>query len=141
MKGWLDKLRVLYSGPAMGLIATLAILASFMWLWSWVGYNEDEFGVNVINAFSSLAIALAALWAGQGFKKRQEDAATPAERTLYTLDGFDHRTKEQLQRWSGTGWVTASFTDFVYSTRCPGNRFQVSGEKQGLEGRTQVRHG
>lgn len=50
--------------------------------------------------------------------ERKPDAATPAERTLYTLDAFGHRTKEQLQRWNGSAWVTASFSDFVYSTRC-----------------------
>ncbi len=50
--------------------------------------------------------------------ERKPDAATPAERSLYTLDAYGHRTKEQLQRWNGTAWVTGSFTDFVYSSRC-----------------------
>ncbi len=50
--------------------------------------------------------------------ERKPDAGTPGERTLYTLDAYGHRTKEQLQRWTGAAWVTASFTDFVYSTRC-----------------------
>jgi RHS repeat-associated protein len=50
--------------------------------------------------------------------ERKPDAATHGERTFYTLDAFGHRTKEELQRWNGTAWVTESFTDFVYSTRC-----------------------
>jgi len=44
--------------------------------------------------------------------------STRGERTLYTLDAYGHRTKEELQHWSGTVWVTDTFTDFVYSTRC-----------------------
>jgi len=50
--------------------------------------------------------------------ERKPDASTPGERTVYTLDAFGHRTKEELQRWDGAAWVTDSFTDFVYSTRC-----------------------
>jgi RHS repeat-associated protein len=50
--------------------------------------------------------------------ERKPDAATPGERTLYTLDGLGNRVREELQRWDGTAWVTASFTDFVYANRC-----------------------
>jgi RHS repeat-associated protein len=50
--------------------------------------------------------------------ERKPDAATPGERTLYTLDQLGNRLREELQRWGGTAWVTASFTDFVYSNRC-----------------------
>ena len=46
------------------------------------------------------------------------NATTHGERTLYTLDVFGHRTKEEQQHWSGSVWVTDSFTDFVYSSRC-----------------------
>jgi RHS repeat-associated protein len=50
--------------------------------------------------------------------ERKPDAATHGERTFYTLDTFGHRTKEELQHWDGAAWVTDSFTDFVYSSRC-----------------------
>ena len=50
--------------------------------------------------------------------ERKSDAATPGERTLYTLNVFGQRIREELQRWNGTAWVTESFTDSVYSTRC-----------------------
>jgi RHS repeat-associated protein len=50
--------------------------------------------------------------------ERKPDAVTRGERTFYTLNAYGHRTKEELQRWNGTAWVTASFTDFVYSSRC-----------------------
>jgi RHS repeat-associated protein len=50
--------------------------------------------------------------------ERKPDAATPGERTLYTLDALGNRVREELQRWEGGDWITASFTDFVYSNRC-----------------------
>ena len=50
--------------------------------------------------------------------ERKPDATTPGERTLYTLDAYGHRIKEQLQRWDGADWVTESFINFVYSSRC-----------------------
>jgi RHS repeat-associated protein len=50
--------------------------------------------------------------------EQKPDAVTPGERIFYTLDDVGHRTKEELQRWNGTAWVTDSFTDFVYSSRC-----------------------
>jgi len=64
-----------YSGSAIGFIVVLALLMTFMRWWAQVGYQEDRFGTKVVSAFSSLAIALAALWAGQGLKRRQEEAA------------------------------------------------------------------
>jgi RHS repeat-associated protein len=50
--------------------------------------------------------------------ERKPNPTTHGERTFYTLDVFGHRTKEELQSWNGSAWVTASFTDFVYSSRC-----------------------
>lgn len=50
--------------------------------------------------------------------ERKPDATTLGERTVYTLNAFGQRTKEQHQRWSGSAWVTESFTDSVYSSRC-----------------------
>jgi RHS repeat-associated protein len=50
--------------------------------------------------------------------ERKPNATTPGERTLYTLDTAGHRIREELQRWTGGVWVSASWTDFVYSTRC-----------------------
>jgi RHS repeat-associated protein len=50
--------------------------------------------------------------------ERKPDATTHGERTLYTLDAVGHRTREELQHWSGSAWMTDSQTDFVYSTRC-----------------------
>ena len=50
--------------------------------------------------------------------ERKPDLSTPGERTFFTLDAFGNRTKEELQRWNGSSWVTDSMTDFVYSTRC-----------------------
>lgn len=50
--------------------------------------------------------------------ERRPDAATKKERTFYTLNTFGHRTKEELQRWDGSSWVTESFTDSIYSSRC-----------------------
>jgi RHS repeat-associated protein len=50
--------------------------------------------------------------------ERKPNATTPGERTFYTLDGAGNRTREELQRWSGSAWVTESSTDFTYSTRC-----------------------
>ncbi len=50
--------------------------------------------------------------------ERKPDATTHGERTFYTLDVVGHHIKEELQHWNGTAWVTDSFTDFVYSTRC-----------------------
>jgi len=40
------------------------------------------------------------------------------ERTVYALDALGNRTREELQRWDGAGWVTESATERVYSTRC-----------------------
>jgi RHS repeat-associated protein len=50
--------------------------------------------------------------------ERRPDATTHGERTLYTLDTFGHRTKQELQSWNGTAWATDSFADFVYSSGC-----------------------
>ncbi len=50
--------------------------------------------------------------------ERRPDADTRGERISYTLDVFGHRTKEELQHWNGSAWITDTFTDFVYSSRC-----------------------
>jgi RHS repeat-associated protein len=50
--------------------------------------------------------------------ERKPNASTHGERTFYTLDVFGHRTKEEIQHWNGSAWVTDNFTDFVYSSRC-----------------------
>lgn len=50
--------------------------------------------------------------------ERKPDAVTPGERTFYTLDGAGNRTKEELQSWNGSAWVTESFTDYVYTSSC-----------------------
>lgn len=46
------------------------------------------------------------------------DAATRGERTLYALDAVGHRIREDLQAWDGSGWLTESWTESVYSTKC-----------------------
>jgi RHS repeat-associated protein len=50
--------------------------------------------------------------------ERKPDASTHGDRTFYTLDAYGHRTKEELQSWNGSAWVSASFTSYVYSSRC-----------------------
>lgn len=50
--------------------------------------------------------------------ERKPDAVTRGERTFYTLDAYGHRTREELQRWNGAAWVTESFTESAYSSRC-----------------------
>jgi YD repeat-containing protein len=50
--------------------------------------------------------------------ERKPNAATHGERTLYTLDVVGHRTREELQHWNGSAWVSDIHTDFVYSSRC-----------------------
>ncbi|MFL6232995.1 MAG: RHS repeat-associated core domain-containing protein [Thermoanaerobaculia bacterium] len=50
--------------------------------------------------------------------ERRPNATTHGERTSYTLDVFGHRVKEEQQHWNGSAWVTDSFTDFVYTSRC-----------------------
>jgi RHS repeat-associated protein len=50
--------------------------------------------------------------------ERKPDAVIPGERITYALDSFGNRTREELQRWNGSAWITDSATDYVYSTRC-----------------------
>ncbi len=50
--------------------------------------------------------------------ERKPNAASPGERTLYTLNPVGQRTKEELQRWNGTAWETRSSSEFTYSSRC-----------------------
>jgi RHS repeat-associated protein len=46
------------------------------------------------------------------------DIVSHGERTFFTLDAAGHRIREDLQRWSGSAWVTESWTEFDYSSRC-----------------------
>ncbi|HET9225459.1 MAG TPA: RHS repeat-associated core domain-containing protein, partial [Thermoanaerobaculia bacterium] len=46
------------------------------------------------------------------------NAATPGERTLYTLDKAGHRIQEDLQSWNGSAWETQASTQYVYSSKC-----------------------
>ncbi|MCP4898590.1 MAG: RHS repeat protein, partial [bacterium] len=50
--------------------------------------------------------------------ERKPSVATRGERTFYTLDGFGHRIREDLQSWNGSAWQTESYTGYEYSTRC-----------------------
>ena len=50
--------------------------------------------------------------------ERKPDALTPGERTLYTLNASGDVTREELQRWNGSAWVTEASTEFVYASRC-----------------------
>ena len=50
--------------------------------------------------------------------ERKASPTTPGERTLYTLDGYGHHVREDLQRWNGSGWITDSTTGYRYSSRC-----------------------
>jgi len=51
-------------------------------------------------------------------RERKPNAATHGERTVYTLDPVGHSTREEAQRWNGSGWLTEGATDYVYSSRC-----------------------
>ena len=51
-------------------------------------------------------------------------ASAPGERTLYTLDAFGHRRREDLQSWNGSAWATEATTQLVYSSRCHLDRVQ-----------------
>ncbi|HWM91166.1 MAG TPA: RHS repeat-associated core domain-containing protein [Thermoanaerobaculia bacterium] len=46
------------------------------------------------------------------------DSTTTGERTLYALDEVGHRVREDLQSWNGSAWVTESWTEFLYSSKC-----------------------
>lgn len=50
--------------------------------------------------------------------EKKPDPATPGERTVFVFDGHGNRTREELQRWNGSAWVTDSFSSYVYSSRC-----------------------
>ncbi|MGB6361054.1 MAG: hypothetical protein WBG64_00150, partial [Thermoanaerobaculia bacterium] len=50
--------------------------------------------------------------------ERKPDVDTRGERTLYELDRVGNRTREDLQRPEGPGWVTESFTEYIYTSRC-----------------------
>ena len=66
--------------------------------------NVAEYGYDVMGRLVSV--------------ERKPDASTPGERVLYTLDVFGNRTREDLQRWTGSAWATDSTTQYVYSSRC-----------------------
>ena len=50
--------------------------------------------------------------------ERKPDPATPGERTVYQLDDAGNRTREDLERWNGSAWVTDATTSYLYTTRC-----------------------
>ncbi|MGB6641971.1 MAG: RHS repeat-associated core domain-containing protein [Thermoanaerobaculia bacterium] len=50
--------------------------------------------------------------------ERKPNMVTPGERTLYQIDPAGNRNREELQWWDGSGWVTESFTEYVYTSRC-----------------------
>ena len=50
--------------------------------------------------------------------ERKPNSTTPGERTLYTLDQAGNRLKEELQRWNGSGWAAASWTEYRHLNRC-----------------------
>ncbi len=51
-------------------------------------------------------------------RKPDDLPGSHVERTFYTLDGFGHRVREELQSWDAASWTSESITDYVYSTRC-----------------------
>ncbi|HEX6899000.1 MAG TPA: RHS repeat-associated core domain-containing protein [Thermoanaerobaculia bacterium] len=89
---------------------------------------EDLVTTNVYNAFGDLlrtilprgnVIEYGYDAAGRQVTiERKPDTANPGERRLSILDNFGNRTREELQRWNGSAWITDAFTDYVYSTRC-----------------------
>lgn len=50
--------------------------------------------------------------------ERRPDLSNHGERQLFTLDDAGNRTRVDLQSWSGSAWVTRSFTIYHYDTRC-----------------------
>ena len=52
--------------------------------------------------------------------ERKPDPSTHGERTVYTLDEADNRTREEQQLWDAGAaqWVTTSATEYRYSNRC-----------------------
>ncbi len=68
--------------------------------------NVIEFGYDSVGRLTSIE------------RKPDDLPDSHVERTFYTLDGFGHRVREELQSWSGTSWTSQSTTDYVYSTRC-----------------------
>lgn len=53
-------------------------------------------------------------------RKIDDQPTSHGERTLFTLNSFGHRTREDLERWddSAGAWVTLSSTAKEYATRC-----------------------
>ncbi len=89
---------------------------------------EDLVTTNVYNAFGDLSRTI--LPRGNVVEyaydtvgrlvalERKPGAATNGERAVYTLDGSGNRTREELQRWSGSAWIVDYSADYVYSSRC-----------------------
>jgi YD repeat-containing protein len=50
--------------------------------------------------------------------ERKPDFATPGERIVFELDNAGNRTREDLQGWVGSQWVTEATTSYLYTTRC-----------------------
>ena len=53
-------------------------------------------------------------------RKANDLPSTHGERTVFTLDSFGHRIREEQQRWDASTslWVSSSATVQTYSTRC-----------------------
>ncbi|MDY7093740.1 MAG: hypothetical protein SX243_12280, partial [Acidobacteriota bacterium] len=51
-------------------------------------------------------------------RKPDDQPGSHGERVFYDLDAAGNRTREEHQRWDGTGWVTRSFTDYEWQSRC-----------------------
>lgn len=56
--------------------------------------------------------------------ERRPDLSNRGERQLFTLDDAGNRTRVDLQAWSGSAWVTRSFTEYHYDTRCHLDRIE-----------------
>ena len=50
--------------------------------------------------------------------ERKANASTAGERTFFSLDGAANRTREELQRWTGSAWDPVVEKEFVYTSRC-----------------------
>ncbi len=89
---------------------------------------EDLVTENRYNAFGDLALTI--LPQGNAIEYAYDDTGrltsigrgpapgTLLERTLYELDAAGNRTRETLQSFDGTSWVTTSETAYLYDSRC-----------------------
>lgn len=64
-----------HAAPLLSVGATLLLLVTFMSLWSTAALPTEEFGLEVVQAFGTVLVALSALYAGAILRSRQEEAA------------------------------------------------------------------